>query len=139
MVKLIIGMKGSGKTKKLVDLIRETVAQENGDVICIENERSLTYDVPHEARLIDASEYSINTYDRFQGFICGIRSGNYDITHIFVENFFKIVKTDDEAKFAEFLTWLTKFAESEQIEVVMTASADPAKVQSDIIKSLVIE
>jgi len=137
MVKLIMGMKGSGKTKRLVDMVREAVAEENGDVICIENEKALTYDVPYQARLIDAGDYGINSYDLFRGFLCGIHSGNYDITHFFIDNFFKIVKDDSPEKFEEFITWLDKFSAAEQIEFVITASADP-EAASPAIKKFII-
>ena len=88
MVKLILGLKGSGKTKKLVDLVREAVKMENGDVVCIEKEKKLTYDIPYQARLIEAGSYDTGSYEFIKGFICGLHSGNYDITHVFVDNFY---------------------------------------------------
>ena len=63
MVKLILGLKGSGKTKKLVDLVREAVKMENGDVVCIEKEKKLTYDIPYQARLIEAGSYDTGSYE----------------------------------------------------------------------------
>lgn len=82
MVKLILGLKGSGKTKRLVELVREAVASENGDVVCIEKEKKLTFDIPYQARLIEAGSYSVGSYEFIRGFICGLHSGNYDITHV---------------------------------------------------------
>ena len=137
MVKLIMGVKGSGKTKRLVEMVREAVSAENGDVICIENEKALTYDVPYQARLIDAGEYGINSYDLFKGFLCGIHSGNYDITHFFIDNFFKIVGDSDQGKFVVFLKWLDKFSDDEKIEFVVTASADPEKADPEIKKFII--
>ena len=84
-------MKGSGKTKKLVDLVIEAVNEANGDVVVIEKDRKLTFDIPYQARLIDAGIYDIGSYEFLKGAICGIHSGNYDITHIFIDNFFKLV------------------------------------------------
>ena len=72
MVKIIMGLKGSGKTKKLVELVRGAVANGDGDVVCIEKERKLTYDIPYQARLIDASAYDIGTYEFFKGFILSL-------------------------------------------------------------------
>ena len=91
MVKIIMGLKGSGKTKKLVELVREAVNVGDGDVVCIEKDRKLTYDIPYQARLIDAGAYAIGTYEFLKGFISGIHAGNYDITHVFVDNFYKLV------------------------------------------------
>ena len=87
MVQLIIGLKGSGKTKKLVDMVRDAVNEETGDVVCIEKERKLTFDIPYQARLIDAGVYDIGSYEFLRGLICGVHAGNYDITHFFIDNF----------------------------------------------------
>lgn len=122
MVKAILGEKGSGKTKKLVDLVVAAVNEGNGDVVVIENDRALTYDIPYQARLIDASVYDTGTYEFMKGALCGIHSGNYDITHIFIDNFYKLVKDKDEAALVTFITWLKQFAERENIEFVISFS-----------------
>ena len=87
MVKIIMGLKGSGKTKELVGLVCKAVSEGSGDVVVIEKERKLTYDIPYQARLIDAGSYSIGSYEFLKGFISGIHAGNYDITHFFIDNF----------------------------------------------------
>ena len=137
MVKLILGLKGSGKTKKLVDLVREAVKMENGDVVCIEKEKKLTYDIPYQARLIEAGSYDTGSYDFIKGFICGLHSGNYDITHVFVDNFYKIVSNKDPVVFGEFLDWLEDFSEKEKIEFVISVTIDPDTV-GDAIKKYMI-
>ncbi len=137
MVKLIPGLKGSGKTKKLVDLVREAVKMENGDVVCIEKEKKLTYDIPYQARLIEAGSYDTGSYDFIKGFICGLHSGNYDITHVFVDNFYKIVSNKDPVVFGEFLDWLEDFSEKEKIEFVISVTMDPDTV-GDAIKKYII-
>ena len=137
MVKLILGLKGSGKTKKLVDLVREAVKMENGDVVCIEKEKKLTYDIPYQARLIEAGSYDTGSYEFIKGFICGLHSGSYDITHVFVDNFYKIVSNKDPVVFGEFLDWLEDFSEKEKIEVVISVTMDPDTV-GDAIKKYMI-
>lgn len=137
MVKLILGLKGSGKTKRLVDLVREAVAMDNGDVVCIEKEQKLTYDIPYQARLIEAGAYDIKSYEAVKGFVCGLHSGNYDITHVFVDNFFKIVGNKDTEAFAEFIAWLNAFSEKESVEFIISASIDPGEV-SDTLKGYMI-
>ena len=124
MVKIIMGLKGSGKTKKLVGMVEEAVKSENGNVVVIEKERKLTYDIPHQARLIDAGDYDIGSYEFLKGLICGLRAGNYDITNVFVDNFFKLVNDKDPVAMAAFVEWLAKFSESEKIEFVVSVSAD---------------
>jgi len=132
-----MGVKGSGKTKRLVDMVREAVAKESGDVICIEKDKKLTYDVPYQARLIDTSDYGINSYDLFRGFLCGIHSGNYDITHFFIDNFYKIVNDDADDRLAEFVKWLDGFCTSEGLEVVISISKDPAAAGEELKKFIV--
>ena len=90
MVRLIIGKKGSGKTKKLIQLANEAVARSSGNVVVIDKGSKLTYDVTHKARLIDTDVYGVKGYDMLLGFISGICAGNYDVTDIFVDSTFKI-------------------------------------------------
>ena len=137
MVKLILGLKGSGKTKRLVDLVREAVAMDNGDVVCIEKDQKLTYDIPYQARLVEAGSYDIKSYEAIKGFVCGLHSGNYDITHVFVDNFLKIVGNKDVKAFGEFLTWLGGFSVKENVEFVISASIDPAEVDDSIKKYMI--
>ena len=124
MVKTIIGNKGSGKTKKLVDLVIEAVNEANGDVVVIEKDRKLTFDIPYQARLIAAGVYDIGSYEFLKGAICGIHSGNYDITHIFIDNFFKLVKDKSDEAVTTFFTWLCGFAEREHIDFVVSVTCD---------------
>ena len=90
MVTLIIGKKGSGKTKKLIQLANEAVAKSSGNVVVIEKGAGLTYDVTHKARLVDTDVYGVKGYEMHLGFISGICAGNYDVTDIFVDSTFKI-------------------------------------------------
>ena len=137
MVKIIMGLKGSGKTKMLVDLVRDAVNEGNGDVVCIEKERKLTYDIPYQARLIDAGAYDIGSFEFLKGLICGIHSGNYDITHVFIDNFYKLVHDRSEASLEEFTLWLGRFSEKENVDFVISISAEsenmPEAVKSHLI------
>ncbi len=133
MVKLIMGLKGSGKTKTLVDLVVKAVAEENGDVVCIEKDKNLTYDIPYTARLIHASEYGINTNNLLRGFICGLHAGNYDITHVFIDNFYKLLDDSSAEAVADLLEWLDDFSNANNMNFSITATDDPENA-SDRIK-----
>ncbi len=124
MVKVIIGLKGSGKTKKLIDLVTAAVRADHGDVVCIEKEPQLTFDIPHEARLIFASEFDFKTFEYMKGFLSGLRAGNYDITDVFIDNLFKIVKENSDESVISFLDWLDAFGKKEKIRFTLTISAD---------------
>ena len=134
MVQLIIGLKGSGKTKKLVDMVRDAVNEETGDVVCIEKERKLTFDIPYQARLIDASAYDIGSYEFLRGLICGVHAGNYDITHFFIDNFYKLVNDKSPEALETFLTWLDKFSEQEKISFVISLSVDASILPASVLK-----
>ena len=132
MVKLIMGLKGSGKTKKLVDLVVEAVKEGNGDVVVIEKERSLTYDIPYQARLVDAGSYDIGSYELLKGFLSGIHAGNYDITHIFIDNYYKLVGDKSSEAMANFVKWLNKFSASDNVDFYLSISADPDSVPEEL-------
>ena len=124
MVKIIMGLKGSGKTKKLVDLVRSAVETADGDVVVIEKDKKLTYDIPYQARLVDAGSYPIGTYEFLKGLICGIHAGNYDITHFFIDNFLKMVDDKSPARLGDFVDWLNDFSAKENIEFVISVSIE---------------
>lgn len=132
MLKIIMGLKGSGKTKELVGLVCKAVSEGEGDVIVIEKERKLTYDIPYQARLIDAGSYAIGTYEFLKGFISGIHAGNYDITHFFIDNFYKLVNDREEANVVAFILWLADYAEREKIEFVISMSSDREKCPEEL-------
>ena len=126
MVRLIMGGKGSGKTKQLIELINNVAKDEPGNVVCIEANRNMTYDIHYHIRLIDAQEYKLTNYDLMRGFISGLYSGNYDITHVFIDNLCKIVGHDVDKETEEFLNWLDGFGEKNDIKFTATISADPS-------------
>ena len=134
MVKLIMGLKGSGKTKTLVDLVKKAVEEEHGDVICIEKDKNLTYDIPYTARLIHASEYGINSNDLLRGFVSGLHAGNYDITHVFIESLNKIVPTDGSPEVEVFLDWLESFSEKYGVKFTVSISADASLAHEGVRK-----
>ena len=105
MVRLIMGEKGTGKTKKLIELINASAAEENGNVVCIEAKSTMTFDIHYHVRLISADEYQITTYEGLRGFVSGLYAGNYDISHIFIDNLFKIVGGDCNQAADDFLDW----------------------------------
>ena len=127
MVSLIIGNKGSGKTKKLISLINEAVDKSNGTVVCIEKSPLLTYEVTHKARLIETERFDIEGCDAFYGMVCGIIAQDHDITEIFVDATFKIVGRDYD-EFAALINKLSKVSEETGVKFVFTVSEDKEKL-----------
>jgi len=124
MVKVIMGLKGSGKTKNLIDLVNKAAVEESGSVVCIEKDSALTYDISHDARLVKITDYDFGGYDFLKGFISGLQAGNYDITHIFVDGLLKITGDNSDIKMEEFLTWCESFSNKENVKFTITISAD---------------
>ena len=125
MIHVIMGLKGSGKTKKLIDSIKDSVANAHGDVVCIEYGQKLTYDLPHKVRLVDSKEYGISNSDMLKGLLSGLHAGNYDITNVYIDNLYKTIGTDRAAG-EDFILWCAKFAEANYMEITITVSDDPA-------------
>ena len=135
MIKLIMGLKGSGKTKKLIDSINAALDQASGDVVCIEYGKKLTYDVNYRVRLVDSEEYAISNSDMLKGFLSGLHAGNFDITHVYIDNLYKTIGTD-RANGEAFVIWCAKFAEANNMNITITVSDDPALASEDIKKYL---
>ena len=124
MVRVIMGKKGSGKTKQIIDMINSAVQTEHGNVVCIEKGNKLTFDIHYQIRLVEASQYDISSYPALKGFISGLYAGNYDITHIFIDSLTKIVKVESDRETEDFLDWLDKFSEAHKIKFTITISDD---------------
>ena len=127
MITLIVGKKGSGKTKKLIERASQAVKSTNGNVIVIEKGSKLTYDLPHEARLVDTDAYKVTGADAFFGFVSGICAGDYDVTDIFIDSTLKIIGQDMNV-FKSFAEKLNMLAESSNVKMTLLVSADASEL-----------
>ena len=132
MIHVIMGLKGSGKTKKMIDSINEVLAHANGDVVCIEYGKKLTYDINYRVRLVDSKEYGIHNSDMLKGFLSGLHAGNFDITTVYIDNLYKTIG-DDRANGEAFIAWCAEFAAANSMNITITVSDDPA-LASDAMK-----
>lgn len=133
MLKLIVGVKGTGKTKTLINLVNGALEVTKGDVVCIEKGVKLRYDIKPSARLIDADEYMVSGADALYGFIAGFFASNHDVTDLFVDGTLKICN-HDEAAFAAMADELNKLAEKVNVNLVMTVSVDAETAPESIRK-----
>lgn len=131
MVTLIVGKKGSGKTKKLIERANEAVKTSNGNVVVIEKGLKLTYDISHQARLVDSDSYGIQGMDALAGFVSGICAGNYDVTDIFVDSTLKIIGPDLKGLEA-FVGRMNKLSENADTNITLLVSADKSELPEGI-------
>ena len=121
MIKLIIGEKGTGKTKQMRDSILNALSESNGNVACIEKGSVSTLVVPHQVRLVNSDEYNITSYNELYGMICGMLSSNHDITHLYIDGIFRMCGRNMSELFA-FLKKVNKLCGD--IDIFITLSCD---------------
>ena len=131
MITLIVGKKGSGKTKKLIQLVNDAVKTSSGNVVCIEKGAKLTYDIDHKARLVDIEQYNVSGFDALFGFLSGICAGNYDVTDIFVDSTLKIAGNDMD-QLADFVKSLNTLAQFSETKITLSISADVQDIPESI-------
>ena len=125
MVKVIMGLKGSGKTKQLVDLVNTAAGTEHGNVVAIERSPKLTFDIHYKIRLIDTESYdAITSYEALKGFISGLHAGNFDITHIFIDNLYKLSQDSDPKETENFLDWCSVFSAENSVAFTLTIAGE---------------
>ena len=134
MIKLIVGTKGTGKTKAMIEAINAVTKTTTGNVVVLEKSMKLTYDIDHAARLIDLDEYHITGYNMMYGFVAGVLAGNYDITELFIDGILKVVDHDMEQA-TKVLAEIDKIT-ANNVEVVVTVSANVEDLPEGIKKYL---
>ena len=131
-MKLIIGVKGTGKTKALIDMANSALESSKGSVICIEKGDKLRFDIKYQVRLIDSDEYGVTDADALYGFVAGILASDHDVTDLFIDSALKICK-NDTAAFDAFLLQLDALAKKIGVNVVITSSI-PVEEASETVK-----
>lgn len=135
MLKLIIGVKGTGKTKQLISLVNEAAESTNGVVVCIEKGTGLRFDVKHTVILINTNEYLVFDAESLAGFVAGILASNHDVTDLFIDSALKIAKNDLN-KFDELVKELDELSEKLGVNIVVTSSIPTAEA-SDVVRKYI--
>jgi len=135
MIQVIYGTKGSGKTKRLIDLANQSIKEQKGDVLFIDDDNRYMFDLRHEIRFINAGEYGVRTAEMFYGFICGLLAQNFDVSLIFVDAFLKLTRSEISE-----LGWLFEklslLARQHEVHFVLSVSGDPSVVPEYILPLL---
>jgi len=127
MIQVIYGKKGSGKTKRILDLANTMVEQQHGDVVFVDDDNRYMFDLRHEVRFVNAGEYGMRSADMFYGFLCGMLAQNFDVGLIFIDAFLKLVKGD-----LNDMEWVFKKMETlcqkHNVDFVLSVSEDADKL-----------
>lgn len=137
MVKLIAGKKGSGKSKKMIQFANTAVKSSNGNVVFIDDDKRNMYDLNHDIRFINFSEYGIENYDEFTGFIRGILSRDFDISTVYIDGLSKVVGKDLD-KISALMKKVEEFSNKHDIDFYLTVSHPITGLPSELEKFLYI-
>ncbi len=124
MIKVNIGLKGSGKTPKLIQAVNAAIDVEKGNVVCITEGNRLMHDISNKARMVNTESFDIRSIEMFEGLLCGIIAQDYDVTHIFIDSIFKSVPAATMAELEGFITNLEKLEEKFNVSFTIMISAE---------------
>ena len=134
MIKVNIGLKGSGKTPKLIEAVNAAIDVEKGNVVCITEGNRLMHDISHKARMINTESFDIRSIEMFEGLLCGIIAQDYDVTHIFIDSIFKSVPSASMEDLEGLVTDLEKLEEKFHVSFTVMVSADAENAGANLKK-----
>ena len=137
MVQILAGEKGEGKTKKLIDMANTAMKSANGHIVYIDDDSRHTYDISHDIRFVDTSEYPLSNYRELVGFIYGIFSQDSDIEKVFIDGLFKIVKDLEGDDIIKLAAKLKAMSEKYSVDFIIAANTDEKKIPEEL-KELLI-
>ncbi len=124
MIKIHIGLKGSGKTKKLINDVNSALTQEKGNVVCITEGNRLMHDLDRNVRMVNTEQFDIKNFDMFEGLLCGIIAQDFDVTHIFIDSVFKSVPSADMSTIDELVKAIEKLEAKFDVSFTLMVSAE---------------
>lgn len=127
MIKIHIGLKGSGKTKKIIDDVNMAINAEKGNVVCITEGNRLIHDIDRSVRMVNTEQFDIKNFDMFTGMLCGIIAQDFDVTHIFIDSVFKSVPKADMSNIDELISALESLDKKFNVSFTLMISADAAE------------
>ena len=136
MIHIIAGLKGSGKTKRLIDMTNDAAKEGTHDVLFLDDDNRYMFDIDHKVRFINAGEYHVHTPEMFVGFLSGMLSQNFDVGTIFIDAFMKLCKTD-LAESQWLFSSMEELSAKHGVNFVLSVSADPATLPEFVSKYLI--
>ena len=127
MIQVIYGKKGSGKTKRILDMANHAVDEQHGDVVFVDDDTRYMYDLRHEVRFVNASEFDLHSADMFYGFLCGMLAQNFDMKIVCIDAFLKLIHSDIN-DIAWFFEHLDAYSNTHGVNFVLSISEDAEKL-----------
>ena len=127
MIKIHMGLKGSGKTKKIIDAVNKAINDEKGNVVCITEGNRLIHDIDRSARMVNTEQFDIKDFDMFIGMLCGIIAQDFDVTHIFIDSVFKSVPSESMENIDVLIKAIEKLEQKFDVSFTVMISADEAE------------
>lgn len=137
MVQLIVGEKGKGKTKQLLDKVNNEVKVISGNIVYLDKSAKHMYELNNKVRLIDVSQFVIDDNKGFLGFVCGIISQDNDLQQMYFDSFLKIACLEG-ADITETIEKLDKISEKFGVDFVLSVSADAAKLPESVKDKIIV-
>lgn len=137
MVQLIVGEKGKGKTKELLDKVNAQVKEISGNIVYLDKSTKHMYELNNKVRLIDVSQYMIENSSEFIGFVCGILSQDHDLEQMYFDSFLKIAALEDQ-DISAVVAKLEKLSETFNVDFVLSVSADESKLPESVKDKIVV-
>ena len=134
MIKVHIGLKGSGKTPKIIEAVNTAIDVEKGNVVCITDGDRLMHTINRKARLVNTEQFNIKNIDVFVGLLCGIIAQDFDVTHIFIDSVFKSVPSATMEDMEGFIEVLERLEEKFNVSFTMMISADSSEAGENVKK-----
>ncbi len=136
MIKIHIGLKGSGKTKKLINDVNDALTLEKGNVVCITEGNRLMHDLDRNARMVNTEQFDIKNFDMFEGLLCGIIAQDFDVTHIFIDSVFKSVPSADMSTIDELIKAVEKLEAKFGVSFTLMVSAEESSA-TELVKKYI--
>lgn len=136
MVSMIVGSKGTGKTKRMIKMANEDVENLNGNVVYIDDDKRHMYDLNHDMRFMNMEDYPIRTKEEFFGFVCGIISNNYDIQRIYIDGLLKVVDITEE-EMTGYFKQFSDIAESNDLKFIFSLNKDSSSIPGELKKYII--
>ena len=138
MIQLIVGEKGKGKTKHLLDKVNSAVATATGNIVYLDKNSKHMYELKNKIRLIDTSEYPLATSEEFVGFVCGIVSQDHDLEQMYLDSFLDVAFIEDRSKVEDILKKIEKISEQFKVDFVISMSVDGSELSDDMKSNVIV-